>query len=216
VRKRLLILAGVAGLILAGVVLAAAVMVAGALDLHAYRQKVSRGRLIDRVRCYLIKEGMSRAEVEAILGGQPGDFRTEKVTYGEHLEPVSDWGVGGEWRVESWAGDRGKITVVFDEQGQVRQRRFGDPNRSLPSLPERVRAWLRRLWPWPLPEVAMRKKWLLILPPGAALATLAVVALLAWCAAEDATLAASLFSIASTSKGAQPHRATGAGWDISC
>jgi outer membrane protein assembly factor BamE (lipoprotein component of BamABCDE complex) len=140
VRKKLLILTGVA--------FAAAVIVPAALEHHAYRQKLARSRLIDPMHCRRVEVGMSRAEVEATLGGPPGDFRTKNVIYLEHHEPDSDWGRRGEWRVESWGGDGGKINVVFDEQGQVRQRSFGEPvSSSPPSLAERLRAWLRRVWP---------------------------------------------------------------------
>jgi hypothetical protein len=38
-------------LVLAGVVLAAAVIVPTGLELHAYRQKLARGRLIDQEHC---------------------------------------------------------------------------------------------------------------------------------------------------------------------
>jgi hypothetical protein len=69
-RKRLLLLVGI--------VLAAAVIVAAALEHHAYCQKLARGRFIDRDHCERIKDGMSQAEVEAILGGPPGDFSTNR------------------------------------------------------------------------------------------------------------------------------------------
>jgi hypothetical protein len=138
VRKRLLIVAGVA--------LAAAVIVPAALELPAYRQKLARGRLIDPAHCKRIKAGMSRAEVEAILGGPPGDFRTENVGFLVSI-PAGDWVVSVE-RSESWVGDEGRIAVVFDEQGRVRGRGFGEATRPTPpSLTEQARAWLRRHWP---------------------------------------------------------------------
>jgi hypothetical protein len=78
-RKRLLILAGVA--------LALAVLVPAALHLHPYYQKLARSRLIDLRHFARIKEGMSRAEVEAILGGPPGDFRTdERISYRSYFD----------------------------------------------------------------------------------------------------------------------------------
>jgi hypothetical protein len=137
-RKRLLILAGVA--------LAAAVIVAGALEFHAYRQKLARGRLIDQEHCDRIKDGMSRAEVEDILGGPPGDFTTEAVVY---FLPLRRFGCDGVW-VASWNGNSGRVLVQFDGQGAVRQREFqGVSYRPAPppSLVARLRAWLRRVWP---------------------------------------------------------------------
>ena len=72
-RKRLLVLVGL--------VLAAALVVLAALGLHAYRQKLARDWLIDQEHYERIKLGMSQAEIEAILGGPPGDFRTTPVEY---------------------------------------------------------------------------------------------------------------------------------------
>jgi SmpA / OmlA family len=137
VRKRLLILAGVA--------LALAVLVPAALHLHAYRQMLARGRLIDREHYDRITEGMSRAEVEDILGGPPGDFSTGGDVYSTSYS-ISDGPAPtrrGPW--ESWYGNEGVIFVGFDEQGRVRERRFGSPMR--PPLTYRLRAWLRRYWP---------------------------------------------------------------------
>jgi hypothetical protein len=137
-RKRLLALAGIA--------VAAAVLVPAALDLLAYRQKVAqklaRGRLIDRDHCDRIEEGMRQEEVEAILGGPPGDFMTDDaITY---ADPV--WHDGE--RCEFWSGDEGQILVRFDGQGAVRRQSFDTPHRRHPlSVAGRVRAWLRRVWP---------------------------------------------------------------------
>ena len=134
-------------LVFAGVVLAAAVIVPAALQLHAYRQKAARGRLIIWQHYCGVKLGMSQAEVEAILGGPPGDFRTEKVFYRIYFEAgVSprDVAVRGEF----WAGNDGKICLGFDEQGRVLRRGFAEGYRVPPeSLAERVQEWLRRLWP---------------------------------------------------------------------
>ena len=132
-RKRLFILAGVA--------LAAAVIVLSALEVHAYRQKGARGRPIDWEHFERIKAGMSRAEVEAILGGPPGDYHTENIFY-------CSFGVTFEGRFEWWSGNEGAILIRFDEQDRVQRHVFMDAM-SLPPPPlaARVRAWLRRVWP---------------------------------------------------------------------
>jgi hypothetical protein len=135
-RKRLLILAGIA--------LAATVVVPAALDHHAYRQKVARGRLIDQEHCDRIKVGMSQAEVEVILGGPPGDFTTQPVVFGgPRLTgfPLVRW--------EHWVGNRAMIQVLFDEQDRVQFVWLGDDPIRVPppSLEDRVRVWLRRVWP---------------------------------------------------------------------
>jgi hypothetical protein len=130
-------------LILVGVVLAAAVIVLAARELHAYRQKLARSRLIDQDHFDRIKEGMSRAEVEALLGGPQGYFSTETVFCCVHAQaPV----LVGRERWESWIGNEGEISVVFDEQDAVRWRDFATPIRPS-SVAGRVLAWLRRVWP---------------------------------------------------------------------
>jgi hypothetical protein len=135
-RKRLLILAGVA--------LAAAVIVLGALELRDHRQKLARSRLIDSDHYDQVTEGMKQDEVEATLGGPPGDFTTESVLY---FEPTDSMVVSGE-RWEYWSGNGGQIAVRFDEQGTVRGRDFRRGWRfPPPSLAERVRAWIRLLRP---------------------------------------------------------------------
>jgi hypothetical protein len=49
---------------------------------------------------------------------------------------------------ETWLGDEGCIYVAFDERGRVQGRNFSPALHNYPpSLAERVRAWLRRLWP---------------------------------------------------------------------
>jgi hypothetical protein len=53
-----------------------------------------------------VKEGMSRAEVEAILGGPPGDLRTR---------PVEVYhGTFGDRPWEFWRGDEGDAWVYYE------------------------------------------------------------------------------------------------------
>jgi outer membrane protein assembly factor BamE (lipoprotein component of BamABCDE complex) len=128
-------------LVLAGVVLAAAVLVPAGLELHAYRQKGARGRPIDWEHFERIKEGMSRAEVEALLGGPPGDYHTENIFY-------CSFGVTLDGQFERWSGNEGAILIRFDKQDRVQRHVFmGAMSLPPPPLAERVRAWLRRVWP---------------------------------------------------------------------
>src|SRR5262245_56538388 len=53
-----------------------------------------------------VKEGMSRAEVEAALGGAPGDYRTRPV------EPY--FGTYGDRPWEFWRGDEGDAWVYYE------------------------------------------------------------------------------------------------------
>ena len=130
-------------LVLAAVALAAAVIVPAVQEHRAYRQKLARSRLIDRDHSGRIKEGVSRAEVEDILGGPPGYFSTETVFTCVHAPPPVLAG-GDRW--ETWIGNDGEINVVFDEQGAVRWRDFARPIR--PSSPAGlILAWLRRVLP---------------------------------------------------------------------
>ncbi len=129
-------------LVLAGVVLAVALIVPAAREVYAYRQNLVRGRLIDRKHFEQIKKGMRCREVWAILGGPPGDFSTREVWYLGIDSPR------GHGRYEEWTGDDGQILVVYDPQGMV-WRKFLDKPVPLPPPPfsDRVRAWLRHFWP---------------------------------------------------------------------
>src|SRR5262249_11442376 len=53
-----------------------------------------------------IKAGMTRAEVESILGGKPGDYRTTPAY------ALSGSGGGISWDI--WSGDEGEVCVYFD------------------------------------------------------------------------------------------------------
>jgi hypothetical protein len=87
-----------------------------------------------------IKPGMSQAEVEATLGGPPGDYRTPRA--GWFYPPVTDDFLEARW--EEWAGDRALIDVAFDEQDRVLGAHFLAPE---PSPAESFLDRLRRLWP---------------------------------------------------------------------
>jgi hypothetical protein len=128
-------------LLRARVVLAAALLVLGALEYHAYYQKLARGRLIDKEHCDRIKVGMSQAEVEDILGGPPGDFTTKLMFFirtGEFDEGL---------RCERWTGNEGCVEVQFGEDGKVERKSFLWGIEAGQFYLDRVRALLRRFWP---------------------------------------------------------------------
>jgi hypothetical protein len=129
-------------LLLAGVMLAVAVGIPAAVQYHARSQRLARGRLIDQAHFGQIEVGMSRSEVEVILGGPPGDFTTRRVYFEPGIALLPS--VRSEW----WRGDHGEITVRFDEQSRASTLGFGRARMGQPpSLAERVRDWLLPLWP---------------------------------------------------------------------
>jgi hypothetical protein len=139
VRKGLLVLAGLA--------LAAEVIVPAALLHHAYSQRLTRGRFITWERYRGVKLGMTQAEVEAVLVGPPGNFTTGKVAYGGMMGLGQKGERQEDDRVEWWAGDQGEVLVFFTDRGVVRGVWWYEQFAPRASLADRLRAWLRRLWP---------------------------------------------------------------------
>jgi hypothetical protein len=107
-KKHVLIMAGVA------VVLATAAV---ALHARTRSQRLARSSFIDQEHYQRIEAGMQRDEVEAILGGPPGEFITAEVAFFYPEGHSFDWGDGRV--VEYWSGDQWEIEVVFDEQGAL-------------------------------------------------------------------------------------------------
>jgi hypothetical protein len=72
---------------------------------------------VNRAACDRIKEGMTRAEVEQILGGPPGDYRTRPGP------AVPSTFVSAPARLfychEEWRGDGVALWVNFDDRGRV-------------------------------------------------------------------------------------------------
>jgi hypothetical protein len=85
-----------------------------------------------------IEKGMSLAQVEEILGGPEGDYRTRPVLT---LLPS---GVGLPWAV--WQGDAGTAEVSFDRSGSVTLKRFLEAEPPRPGLIETLRWRLERRW----------------------------------------------------------------------
>lgn len=90
---------------------------------------------IDRIRA-----GMTRQEVQELLGAPPG-FRAR----GKVASPITYSGPGASWRdgvEEWWTGDEAAVLVFFDAQGRALHHMplavYPDGN----SLLERLRRWL--------------------------------------------------------------------------
>src|SRR5262249_59789044 len=113
---------------------------------------------VNRAACERIKEGMTQAEVYAILGGPPGDYRTRP----PRPPGFRFWVYTGPPRlIEDWEGDEGAVTVQY--QSVTEEARAGPGFRETvgivtfeeaapysPSLLELARWRLARLRePWP-------------------------------------------------------------------
>jgi hypothetical protein len=92
---------------------------------------------------------MTQAEVEAILGGAPGDFTTEALAYGTPFLYDYDASAGDRaTRWEHWSANQGRIDVAFDGQGSVLYSAFYPAVVMGPDSPAGwVRRLLRRVWP---------------------------------------------------------------------
>src|SRR5262245_50075207 len=97
------------------VLVAVALLLIGLLPLLFPRSRITKEA------CDRIEEGMSQAEVEAILGGPPGDYRT--VTADPDL---TGWRLGSGRRrtVVSWLGDEGSIEAGFGRSGFLVTKEF--------------------------------------------------------------------------------------------
>jgi hypothetical protein len=98
---------------------------------------------VSRARYDRIQLGMSRAQVDALLGA-PGDYTTGRTCVSARAEPA--WaGAPEAWigaATEAWSGDEGTIWVAFDASGRVAAKRFQTGERWEPS---RFEKFLHRL-----------------------------------------------------------------------
>jgi hypothetical protein len=86
-----------------------------------------------------IERGMTEAEVEAVLGLAPGDFRSDPNGPRHFAQLLPQQG----FRILEWEADRCNIQVKVDERsGRVVSKIVGEPL-APPSFWEKVRALLR-------------------------------------------------------------------------
>jgi hypothetical protein len=83
--------------------------------------------------CGRIKIGMTRAEVEHVLGGPPGDYRT-----GPSVPPPLPYG-NRYMSWDEWQGDGGFVFIQFDDDGRVFDKAHFDLMPRQPSLIDRIR-----------------------------------------------------------------------------
>lgn len=91
-----------------------------------------------------IEEGMTAAEVEAILGGPPGDYRTIPPPRTSFSLGVS---LGGYSMVieKDWQGNEGDVLVGFDDTGHVVRKDFSPRDASPVGPVEMIRWRIERL-----------------------------------------------------------------------
>jgi hypothetical protein len=112
-RTRLLILVAVGSSITTTITAAALVL------LHP------RSPRIDQDHFDRIAVGMAKPEVDAILGGPPGDYTDRRFVWSPKY-----WYLEGtetdleRWFTEEWLDDSGAILVLFDKDHRVRQKWF--------------------------------------------------------------------------------------------
>jgi hypothetical protein len=87
-----------------------------------------------------IEDGMTPAEVEAVIGLPPGDYRSDPARPRAYAEFMPQQGV----RVLEWVGDDSNIQVRVDERtGRVVSKIMGEPLPSpLRAAWDQVRSWL--------------------------------------------------------------------------
>ena len=77
----------------------------------------------DKETCERVQCGMTRAEVEAILGGPPGNY-TGVFFKKDVSVPVT---VAGSASRQQWTGTRGVLLVFFDEHQRVMSSMYFPP-----------------------------------------------------------------------------------------
>jgi hypothetical protein len=93
---------------------------------------------INRENFEKIHRGMAVAEVEAILGGPPGDYGSgSEAPYNDLFIPSGNRLIAGE----EWIGPEAVITVAFDQTGRVRNTQILERGGRDP-LWTRFRHWL--------------------------------------------------------------------------
>jgi hypothetical protein len=101
---------------------------------------------VNRAAFERVENGMTRAEVHAILGGPPGDYRTQPPGIILH-----EW--GGGWSMskgcgdaEEWEGDEGTVKVQYHHiHGKVMAVDFQDATPHAAGVVELARWRLRKL-----------------------------------------------------------------------
>jgi hypothetical protein len=113
--------------------------VGGALSLFLSGYWSSRPG-ITRANFDRLEPGMSRAQVEAILGGPPGEYVT---WHGPEPYLPVPWGIHYH-QYEFWTGDECEVAVLFDASGRLSDKDIGGELYKEPTMLENLLGWL---WP---------------------------------------------------------------------
>jgi hypothetical protein len=89
-----------------------------------------------------IWSGMTRAEVEAILGVPPGIYVPRELA--DAIDPINNWVAADspELQTETWWSSEGGVIVTFRRDGTVNTAQFIPVCFESPTLLERIKSWL--------------------------------------------------------------------------
>jgi hypothetical protein len=110
----------------------------------------SRPSQVTLENCQRIREGMTRFDVELILGGPPGDYRTKPTWAGSHGQTIEDdmraSCVYDDGQVAHWNGDGFSVVVLYDGDGRVLYADSEHVGVGTPSVLDTWRWRLNRQW----------------------------------------------------------------------
>jgi hypothetical protein len=82
-------------------------------------------RSINQIGFDQLRDEMTRPEVEAVLGGPPGDYTLGKCAWPRRsFYRNANAAIYLGWTWEEWISDEGGIVLIFDKEGRVVEKRF--------------------------------------------------------------------------------------------
>jgi len=99
---------------------------------------IPRHRIVEGIAAR-IRPGMSQADVEAILGGPPGEYGPESVSVESRSMAIPEF----PKREQTWIAGYLAISVLFDADGKVLQSRESRRMIGDETWNDKVRRWFR-------------------------------------------------------------------------